>query len=258
MGVQADLEMTTTNRFSPAFSEVVESAARQLVSVRQLGDSSYVNLPLFYPSGGAVTIVIGRAEGGFRVSDGGFAYRELEMIGAEHMFGRNAESFATAIEAKHDKRQLYMIANVDQLVGAIAEIGSASARLAHKVADKVTARNEAEIAAALYDRLVKVFGPARVEPEAKLVGASTKEWDLSALVRLDDRMIAFEAVANHHSSVYSATTMFHDLALLERQPVRVAVVRDKKAMGAYLGMLSQAAHVIQDNQPDQTFEQVAA
>lgn len=250
--------MTTLDRLSHDLSDAVDAAARQLVTVTHWIDDSHISLPMFYPSGSAVRIVVSRAAGGFMVSDGGFAYRELELIGAEHLFGRNVESFTAPIEARSDKRRIYMFADMDQLVGAIAEVGSASSRLAHKITDKVTARNEAEIEAVLYERLVKVFGTSHVEPDAKLVGASTKAWDLSALVKLDDRMIAFEAVANHHSSVYSAATMFHDLALLERQPVRVAVVRDKRALGAYLGMLSQAAHVIQDNQPDDTFERVAA
>lgn len=119
-------------------------------------------------------------------------------------------------------------------------------------------RSEAEIEERLYQKLVSVFGKPKVELDATISGASSHKWRVSALVHLDGREMAFEAVSKHHSSVYSSATMFHDLALLDSKPVSIAVVRDKRAMGDYLRILAQAANVIQDDVADETLKGLAA
>ncbi|HET7883403.1 MAG TPA: hypothetical protein VFL55_21130, partial [Acetobacteraceae bacterium] len=87
---------------------------------------------------------------------------------------------------------------------------------------------------------------------------SSNGWEVSSLVHLDHRVAVFDVVRNHHSAVYSTSTKFHDLSLLTDPPVTVAVVKDKKAMGAYFGILAQAGHVIQDNEPDSVIKRAAA
>lgn len=67
-------------------SEVAERAAAELVRVSHWGQCSYVTLPLMMPSGTAATVRISASDGGYRVDDGGFAFRELEAIGAERSF----------------------------------------------------------------------------------------------------------------------------------------------------------------------------
>ena len=40
-------------------------------------------------------------------------------------------------------------------------------------------------------------------------------------------------------------------------PARVAIVNSKQDLGTYLGVLSQAADVIEDSSPDQTIRELA-
>src|SRR3546814_11423671 len=54
--------------------------------------SSYINMPLLYPDGSCVTLRIDRLSDRFRVSDNGFAYREIEDLGAERSFAGTARS----------------------------------------------------------------------------------------------------------------------------------------------------------------------
>ncbi|MDB5707716.1 MAG: hypothetical protein JWN66_4832 [Sphingomonas bacterium] len=223
---------------------------KALVSIRDVGQETVVTIPTFYPSGAVAAITVAEARQGFRVSDSGLAYHEADLVGADHLFGRSANAVAEQFGLDCINRSISIEVSADQLAGAIADVGAASVQIAHRIVERVASRNEAEIEAQLYLRLVHLFGAPKVAKDAEIAGASSHRWKVSALVTVDGRRLAFEAVSNHHSSVYSTATMFHDLSLLQQRPVGVAVVRDKRAMGDYLGILSQAANVIQDNVPD--------
>ena len=48
--------------------------------------------------------------------------------------------------------------------------------------------------------------------------------------------------------------MFHDLALGENAPIMVSVVKDRAELGAFLGILAQAGHVIEEGQSDMAYQ----
>jgi len=238
---------------------VVEAAARSLVRISHDGNGhTQVTLPLFYPSGAVVAVEVIAGADGFLVTDAGLAFREAEMFGADHLFGRNATAIAESFGIEAGRKEFRAMAGLDQLAGTMADVGAASCQLAHRLYERVVQRTEAEISGQLYDKLVHVFGSPRVVADATISGASSHKWRVSALVRLDGRDMAFEAVSNHHSSVYSSATMFHDIALLDRRPLAVAVVRNRSEMGEYIGILAQAANVIEANAPEETIRKLAA
>ncbi|MCW1428647.1 hypothetical protein [Novosphingobium sp. JCM 18896] len=239
--------------------EAVEAAARSLVSVVHAGGRSTVSLPMVYPSGTVAAVEITQVGADiFELSDCGLAHAETEMIGGEHLFARNAAAVAQRFEVSAGKRTIYFTANLAQLAGAMADVAAASVQVAHRVCERISQRSESEIEERLYRKLIDVFGKPKVEQDATISGASAHKWRVSALVHLDGRQMAFEAVSNHHSSVYSSATMFHDLSLLDRKPIPIAVVRDKRAMGDYLRILAQAANVIQDDAAVETLKGLAA
>lgn len=255
----AEADMTVTLNFGTAPYSVVEAAARELVRVSHSGSGrSLVTLPLFYPSGAVVAVEVIANAGGHQVTDGGFAYREAEMFGAEYLFGRNACAVAERFGLEAGRKEFRAFAQIDQLAGTIADVGAASVQLAQRLYERVVQRTEAEISAQLYEKLVHVFGSPKVVADATINGASSHKWRVSALVRLDGRDMAFEAVSNHHSSVYSSATMFHDFALLDRRPLAVAVVRNRREMGEYISILSQAANVIEADVSNDTIRRMAA
>ena len=105
-----------------SLAAVVESAVRQLVSVSSWGNSSFVSLPLFYPGGGAVSIKIEIwSASEFRVSDNGFAYREVESLGAERSFPKTAGRIAVEQGVSANRRLIYAEATVGQLAMKIAK-----------------------------------------------------------------------------------------------------------------------------------------
>jgi len=98
-----------------------------------------------------------------------------------------------------------------------------------------------------------------VARHAEMVGSSSTKWPISNLIKFPSsaRRTVFEPVTKHHASVYSTSTKFHDLALLSDAPGRVAVVHKKSEFGPWLGLLSQAANVIDADVPNSVFERIA-
>jgi hypothetical protein len=98
-----------------------------------------------------------------------------------------------------------------------------------------------------------------VAKNVKIVGQSSTEWPFATIVRLPGtRPTIFEPVTKHHHSVASASMKFNDIARLGTDaPARVAVVHNKKEFGTLLGVLSQAASVVDDDVPDETIHRLA-
>lgn len=217
-----------------------------------------MNLPILYPDGSSVTVRIDPLAKGIRVSDNGFAYREIEALGAERSFAKTANNIVEEIGVFTDKKAVYVEATAETLLRAIVDVASASWQIAAKVVKRVSEREEAEIEEQLTERLVSIFGFDHVNPDKKLTGASSNEWEVSAVVSLNSHVAAFQAVGDSPVSIYKTSTAFHDLGSLERPPILISVVRSKKALGARLGLLSQAGRVIEEQQPDDVFRRAVA
>lgn len=123
---------------------------------------------------------------------------------------------------------------------------------------RLTDEDVAEIESYLQERLAHVFVSFRVEPNDAIKNASTKGWEMSAVVHLASGLVVVQAISKHANSVNRASTAFHDLAELPNAPTRVAVVKDKAALGVGLNILSQAGRVIQSDQEDAVYKQAAA
>ena len=243
---------------SSSVAGAAQKAVAELVRVSQWGDSTYVNLPLFMPSGSAATVRISERAGGFQVDDGGFAFRELEAIGSERSFPRTAAKYAAYEGLETDRRTIFTRATSNDLTRAICDVGMASFSVADEVYRRVGEDGSAEIEDYLRERLEFVFRGARIEPDEEIKGASAHAWKMSAAIHLDSGLIVFQAVGNHAYSVYKASTAFHDLSELPNPPRCVAVVKDKEAMGLNLNVLAQAGRVIQGDQSDDTYRRAAA
>jgi hypothetical protein len=238
-------------------ARAAEKAAAELVRVSHWGGASYVSLPLIMPSGSSATVRITSNGRDYRVDDGGFAYRELESIGAERSFPKVAAKFAAFEELETDRRVIFTYAPEQELVRAICDVATAS----HAVVDDVYRRlgddAAVEIEDYLRERLEAIFAGNRIEPDEEIKGASTHSWKMSATVHLPSGLIVFQAVPNHPYSVYRASTAFRDLGELRQPPKCVAVVKDMALLGNNLNVLAQAGRVIQGDQSDETYRLAA-
>ncbi|MCB8875751.1 hypothetical protein [Acidisoma silvae] len=250
--------MTATNLFNATQADAVEAAARSLVQVTREGTRQLVTLPLFYPSGAAATVEVKYVGPQFHINDCGLAYHEAEMLGGEYLFQRNAPKVAQKHGVQAGRQTLHWMAQSDQLAGGIADVAGASTELARTIVERLAKRSETDIEDHLYPKLKKIFGKQNVSERVELSGASAHKWTVSALVQLGGPTLAFQAVTNHHSSVYTSGIMLHDLFLLERKVVPIAVVRNKEEMGDYLRILAQSANVIQEDVAEAELRRLAA
>ncbi len=249
--------MASRAQINSSFANAVDMAVAELLRVRKWGDTTYINLPLIFPGGSFATVRVNPAPGGFYVDDGGFAYRELESVGAERSFGRTAAKIAEDKELEVSRRSIVAHASPEELACAICDVAMASWEVADKVYSRLS-EGEAEIEDYLRERLVSIFGATKVDDAHKIVGSSTNEWEVSAIAHIDGGLAVFQAVGNHANSIYRTSAAFHDLAELPSPPRLVAVVKDKKALGPKLIILSQAGRVIQSDQPDDDYWRAAA
>ena len=241
-------------RDSVAFQQALDAVTSELVTVQMDGAAAFIKTPLTYPGGSSVVVRVSEDQQGYFVTDYGLGIEEAELMGVyAAAFAKHAHQVANATGTRFDNHSFFALeASREQLCGAIVAIANASqVTVIHScfgVADK-TGQAEAQ----LYARLQSIFGPrrARIDRRATVNGYSNTPWKVNALVSIGKRRTVFEAVSKHHTSITAATTKFYDIARIgDHAPQRVAIVRSKKDLGTYLGVLSQAASVLEDSAPN--------
>ncbi len=240
-----------------AIDSAVQELARDLVRSERVNGVWYVNLPMSYPDGSFVTVRIDPTSGGVRVSDAGFAYREADRLEAGESFGRVAKSIAGHLEASVADRTVFVVAEVDGLERAVMDVAEASWKIADKISSRVWDRDEERLPEPLRARLAALFGADRIEESANILGASTSNWNVSAVVRFSDHKAVFQAVSNNANSINKASTAFRDLSTLQSPPKLIAVVGSKSEIGVKLPLL-YPAQIIEEGQPDELFLKAAS
>lgn len=244
---------------SKEFQAAVEAVARQIVTAEHRDGTSYIQTPLLYPSGSTVVVRINDAYPNFFITDFGSGYSESEMMGASAIFARNARGVAESYGVQFDEHAFFVMeATREQLAGAVVTVANCSYQAVALAAFKLAERRQADDTEALYRRLVTVFPKRKVAKDAEVMGRSTTKWSVATIVMGDGHPTIFEPVANHHSSIFAASTKFHDIAAAENAPGRVAVVRSKADLKTYLAVLSATANVIERGVPDTTIQRLAA
>lgn len=250
--------MKTTSIISEAVERTVESTVKELVRLERVNGACFVNLPINYPDGSSVTVRIDQTQSGVRVSDAGFAYREVEDIDGLRSFRRTANKIGEAIGVTIGERMIYLDSSLDELHSSICDVAEASWRVADQVWQKKAEEDDEAISVELNARLKKLFGEDRVsEKDSVIVGASTNGWEVSAVVSLPDHKAVFQAVSDHANSVYRASTAFRDISQLEHPPRLIAVVKEKQIMGSKLALL-KPAKIVEEGQADEFFRRAAA
>ena len=244
------------------FNTLIENVAREIVATEHDIGGSFIRTPLLYPSGATVVVRIQQGENRYFVSDWGLGYQETDLYGAGTFYVRHARAIAERSGVGFDNQAFFIMeAARDQLAGAVVTIANCSQEAAVRAADALAERTFEDSKERLYERLVSVFakkiGPSKkvVTKNVKVIGHSSTEWPIATLVRLpgSNKTTIFEPVTKHHNSVATATMKFHDIALLGKDaPNRVAIVHKKNEFGTYLGVLSQAASVVDEDVPDNT------
>ena len=239
---------------------VIDEVARQLVTTRHEATGSFVRLPVLYPSGASVVVRINADGDRYFVSDAGFGPQEADMMGAVHIYARHGRAVAESAGVKFDNQAFFVTeANEAQLPGAVITIASCSQEATIRVSDALSEKTFEDAKERLYQRIVRVFDPKSVTKDASVIGSSSTRYHVAAFVKesAGRRSTIFDPVTNSRLSVAHASMKFNDIARMPDAPVRVAVVNRKSEFGTLLGVLSQAANVIDDSVSNDTFVQIA-
>ena len=128
--------MTTDGRMvgKASIARAIEAVGDQLVSFQHWDDASFLRLPLIYPSGSAVTVRINyTGRDAFRISDVGFAYRELESYGMQRSFARTADAILEGWAVSRDTRCVFAEVREDELSQGIMDVARASWQIVDRI-----------------------------------------------------------------------------------------------------------------------------
>ena len=241
----------------PRISDICAEIIPRLVSFQEAQNAGFMNLPMLYPSGSYATVRITYAPGGIRVSDAGFAYREVESFGAGRSFAKTARAEAEKAHLHVGKRSIYVDVPGEEVERAILDVSAASCSVAQDIISRVSYDEEDNIEDILHERLDRIF-PRAVEYERDVKGASSTDWKVTAIANSDDGKAIFQTVLNFPNAVYRASTAFHDIGALEYPPRLISVVSKKADMGKRYSILAQAGRVIEVSQSDDTYRRAVA
>ncbi len=242
-----------------SLAAVAEAVARRITTVQHEQNTSILSTPLLYPSGASILVELQRTGGRFRVSDMGSGFTEASMIGATGIFLANAPKIAKRSGVAFQADAFFVLeVSENQLVGAVITVANASKECMDLTTLRLAEKRYNDAKARLYDRLERVFKRPNIERNVTIIGGSSREWEVAAVVHFGRHSTVFEPVNNKAVSIYRTVTAFHDIVRAPGHPQCVAVVRDKNELGDSLGLLSQAGKVVNEDVSDASLRRVVA
>lgn len=239
--------------------QIIDEAVHRLVRTEHFAASTVVNLPILYPSGSTVAVEARLQGDRCFVSDMGNGFNEADLMGSSRYYPKIAQEVAEAAGIRFDGRAVFAgEASIDLIGGLITIVANCSHEAVAQSAFKLARKRDKAEEEQLYHRLVDVFGKPYVERNVEMRGASNHAWAVASLVRIHGHLAVFDSVVAYHSSVVNVATKMHDLARLEDPPARIAVTKDIKKLGDLVGVVSQAANLIEFRSESSTYRKYAA
>jgi hypothetical protein len=249
----------STQQAAPDLEGIAAEISRGLASAEVFGGRAYLRTPMLLPSGASVVVVIEQEGAGrFRITDLGQGHDEAETLGFGRIYRRQAEDMAS-LQGLTADQGAFSLGDLgrEELVGATMALASAVLRAMERAMLRAGDRRPQTAADRLIARLSRLFPGRQVLPEAEVRGASTHAWQVDVAVETERGLALFDFVSPAPVSVAFAAAKFHDIALLDNAPARIAVVRRKDVFGDLLPVVAQAAKVVQEDASDAAFEKLA-
>jgi len=239
----------------------VELAIAKLLRVRHDSDRVEIVMPVIFPNGSMVTLVVMPAEGGRHiVTDDGGAAHEAEMAGVSHSaFSRIANAAARKAGAIFDQHALlYLDVSSEQLSGALIVMADLARDVVARALEGA-ARSTAEIMRdEMIERLDRIFTPQRVLKDVDVRGSSHSMYQVDALVEIRDQRIIFDTFSSAPTSTSALVSKMLDISQVDEAPARVAVTGSRSLLGHKLQLVSSVARVIEAGAGDPIYERAAA
>lgn len=258
MGAHAYIEPAPLRLQEPAGLEA--AAVAGLVRTRHTQRGLAVTLPVLFPSGSHVEIVVREeGDGTCTVTDDGAAAHEVDMAGLPPAtLTRVGNQAAAEVGAVFDRHAFfYLQVGMDALPAALtvlAELVRGVVARCFELAAKSAVENAR---LEMLDRLEHIFTPARVVRGAGVTGASASEYEVDAIVTVGGHGVIFETFSSAPPSVSALVAKMFDIAQLDEPPGRVAVIASREKLGTKLNLVSSVANIIERRAPDRVYEKAA-
>lgn len=234
-----------------------EQARRLAVGERLLLDTL-----VMLRTGSCVVVAIERTgPSQWVLSDLGSTSAEATFLGLARSYERLARNVVQEFGLELEPTTFAVwtrVGECDRVAGAVACVANAARSAFDRAFEAAGRSGEEKRIERLARRLERLAGARSVERSVEVLGSSNHRWRVDARVCRNGRQLLLDLVTPHPNSVATTVAKFHDLARLPDPPGRIAVVLDRAAMGTLLGVLSQAANVIEENAPDSAWKKVLA
>jgi hypothetical protein len=200
-----------------------------------------------YPGFDQVQVFVSRNGDGYRVDDGGGAY----WSGWEHgrdesqirkCLARDAVRFRLKVEAT---KLVAEAISEDWLPSAILSVANASSSAAARIVEHLVAASEADLISRMFTALTRVYTVDRVKTEIEVSGKSGKAHKFNfAVGSFQEKVLLFDAVSPHHSSVAHKYTAFSDVKSAHVASAVGFVVFDRPLDSEDVSLMQQVAEVV--------------
>ncbi|WP_299443928.1 hypothetical protein [uncultured Rhodospira sp.] len=215
--------------------KTLEAAARALISTHETDGGVEVSLPVVYPSGQAVSVVVTMDRGGYVVHDASIGSMYLTSMGVKmtKRLREKLDRYARAYGCEFLSGRVSTTCTVDQVAVAMVLVANASRAIGDegRVADELTA---ASFDKKVGDALREIVGQ-RLREREQIVGNSGKTYRIGHVVldsSLSEPQIFVESIANE-SVVPQRVAEFFDLRDEYPSIAREAVYDDSRDWGAH-------------------------
>lgn len=161
-----------------------------------------------YPSSDRVSVFVGERSSGFRVTDGGGAWRSAQRLGRanESMFEKACKRYSVNVASG------IIVAEApshDWLNAAVVAVANASA-MAAQAALEASIRSEKSLNSAIYDTLASIYPKHRIARNYEYRGRSGHVWPIDFAV-MDQATTLIKSVSQNGNSINSNYATFGDI-----------------------------------------------
>lgn len=237
--------------------ESLEAAVRRLVSVREVGHSTFVNIPVLYPSGSHAAVSVTTYNDHYFVSDAALGLQEAELAGIGEFYDRAAKDAAEWFGVSFDGASVFEAkAPLDRIDGAITAIANASTSAVGRALMRAAETKDRQKNEELFERVQSIFGPQNVAKQREVQGVEAT-WTAHNVVQMHDRIAVFEFVSDHGNAIASKYLMFSDLSRAAPAPSLNSVVRSIARMSPKQHMLGDVSNVVEIDAAATRFRELA-
>lgn len=240
----------------------LEDAARALITASKTSLGIEVTMPVIYPDGQAVTVVVTVEGGEYVVHDAGFGAMYLTNAGMRltKQIRQRLSSLASRYECNFIEGRMSRRCTLDQIAIAIALVANAS-RLVGDQTLEGHRRADGDFIASVTDSLRDIVGAKRLRTNEGIKGRSGRTYHVRNVI-LDTQertFLAFvEALANR-ASVPNRFMEFHDLKGAYQTTRNFSVYDENEDLPTVdLKLLGEVCEPLTFNQSRKRFRELAA